>query len=238
VSALEVKGLRAGYGSLGVLDGVDIFVDKGEIVALLGANGAGKTTMLRAMSGVLRHGGSIKLNGVEISGLSAARRVALGLAHVPQGRGTFAGFTVEENLWLGAYTVADRSQIERDMDIWFTTFPRLKERRFQLAGNLSGGEQQMLAVARAMMNRPSVLMCDEPSLGLAPSITSELFAVLRDLSETRGMAILIVEQNASLTLEIAQRGYVMEHGAIELEGKAAELKENSMIQRVYLGLAV
>jgi branched-chain amino acid transport system ATP-binding protein len=237
VSALEVTGLRAGYGSLGVLAGVDIFVDKGEIVALLGANGAGKTTMLRALSGVLKHNGSIKLNGVEISSASAARRVALGLAHVPQGRGTFAGFTVEENLWLGAYTVVDRNQIEGDIELWFATFPQLKARRSQLAGSLSGGEQQMLAVARAMMNRPSVLMCDEPSLGLAPSITNELFAVLRDLSETRSMAILIVEQNARLTLEIAQRGYVMEHGTIELEGKAAELKENSMVQRIYLGLA-
>jgi len=187
---------------------------------------------------VLKHSGSIRLNGVEISGASAARRVALGLAHVPQGRGTFAGFTVEENLWLGAYTVADRSQIEGDIEVWFATFPQLKARRSQLAGSLSGGEQQMLAVARAMMNRPSVLMCDEPSLGLAPSITNELFAVLRDLSKTRSMAILIVEQNARLTLEIAKRGYVMEHGAIELEGKALDLKENSMIQRVYLGLAV
>jgi len=236
VSALEVTQLAAGYGPLGILTGVNLVVGKGEIVALLGANGAGKTTTLRALSGMLAHNGSIKLNGTEIKGTSAARRVALGLAHVPQGRGTFSGFTVEENLWLGAYTVADKAQIRSDMETWFATFPRLKERRTQLAGSLSGGEQQMLAVARAMMNRPNVLMCDEPSLGLAPAITQELFAVLRDLSVTRNMAILIVEQNARLTLEIAERGYIIEHGSIEIEGKASELKENSMVQRVYLGL--
>ena len=236
MSALEVTGLTAGYGSLGVLSDINLVVGKGEIVALLGANGAGKTTTLRALSGMLAHSGSIRLNGVEVTQLSAARRVALGLAHVPQGRGTFAGFTVEENLWLGAYTIADKAQIAADMETWFAKFPRLKERRTQLAGSLSGGEQQMLAVARAMMNRPSILMCDEPSLGLAPAITQELFAVLRDLSATRNMAVLIVEQNARLTLEIAERGYVIEHGSIEIEGKASELKENSMVQRVYLGL--
>ena len=236
MSALEVTQLAAGYGSLGILSGVNLVVGKGEIVALLGANGAGKTTTLRALSGMLAHNGSIKLNGTEIKGSSAAQRVALGLAHVPQGRGTFASFTVEENLWLGAYTVADKAQIRGDMETWFATFPRLKERRTQFAGSLSGGEQQMLAVARAMMNRPNVLMCDEPSLGLAPAITQELFAVLRDLSRSRKMAILIVEQNARLTLEIAERGYIIEHGSIEIEGKASELKENSMVQRVYLGL--
>ena len=236
MSALEVTQLAAGYGSLGILSGINLVVGKGEIVALLGANGAGKTTTLRALSGMLAHNGSIKLNGVEIKGTSAAQRVALGLAHVPQGRGTFPSFTVEENLWLGAYTVADKAQIKGDMETWFATFPRLKERRTQFAGSLSGGEQQMLAVARAMMNRPNVLMCDEPSLGLAPAITQELFSVLRDLSVTRNMAVLIVEQNARLTLEIAERGYIIEHGSIEIEGKASDLKKNSMVQRVYLGL--
>jgi branched-chain amino acid transport system ATP-binding protein len=237
VNALDIKGLVAQYGALRVIEGIELAVGQGEIVALLGANGAGKTTTLRAISGVLRHSGSIKLNGVEISGLSAAKRVGLGLAHVPQGRGTFASFTVEQNLWIGAHTVADRAQIVHDLESWFVRFPRLGERRHQVAGSLSGGEQQMLAIARAMMKRPQVLMCDEPSLGLAPSITNELFAVLHDLSRSRSMAILVVEQNARLTLEIAKRAYVIEHGRIALEGSAAELKSNTMIKRTYLGLA-
>jgi branched-chain amino acid transport system ATP-binding protein len=237
VNALEVSNLRARYGALNVLEGIALTVRLGEMVALLGANGAGKTTTLRALSGVLRHSGSIKLNGAEISGLSAAQRAARGLAHVPQGRGTFAGFTVEENLWLGAHTVRNRAQIASDIDMWFARFPRLAERRHQIAGSLSGGEQQMLAIARAMMQRPQVLMCDEPSLGLAPAITRELFAALRDLSRDQGMSVLVVEQNARLTLEIAERAYVIEHGAIELEGSAAELKSNAMIKRAYLGLA-
>jgi branched-chain amino acid transport system ATP-binding protein len=237
VNALEVKGLKARYGSLRVLEGIDLVVRQGEMVALLGANGAGKTTTLRALSGVLRHSGSIKLNGAEIGGVSAARRAGLGLAHVPQGRGTFAGFTVEENLWLGAHTVRDRVQIAADIKHWFTRFPRLAERRHQIAGGLSGGEQQMLAIARAMMKRPQVLMCDEPSLGLAPAITKELFTALQDLSKNQGMSVLVVEQNARLTLEIAERAYVIEHGAIELEGTAAELKSNAVIRRAYLGVA-
>ena len=237
MNALEVKGLRARYGALNVLHGIELTVRQGEMVALLGANGAGKTTTLRALSGMLRHAGSIKLNGTEISALPAAKRVALGLAHVPQGRGTFAGFTVEENLWLGAHTVKDRAQIASDIDAWLARFPRLGERRRQLAGSLSGGEQQMLAIARAMMQRPQVLMCDEPSLGLAPAITKELFAALHDLSKHQKMSILVVEQNARLTLEIAERAYVIEHGAIELEGTADELKSNAMIKRAYLGLA-
>jgi branched-chain amino acid transport system ATP-binding protein len=236
-NALEVKGLTAGYGSLVVVTGVSLRVGRGEMVALLGANGAGKTSTLRALSGVARHSGSIKLGGQEISGLSAAKRVGLGLAHVPQNRGTFAGFTVEENLWIGAHTVKNREQIAEDMEAWFARFPRLSERRRQLAGSLSGGEQQMLAISRAMMTRPKVLMCDEPSLGLAPAITEEVFRVLHELTHTRHMSILVVEQNARITLEIAERAYVIEHGAIEMEGSAAELKSNSVIKRAYLGLA-
>jgi branched-chain amino acid transport system ATP-binding protein len=238
MSALEITALAAGYGALDIVRGLDLVVGEGEIVALLGANGAGKTTTLKAISGVLKHAGSIKLHGAEIGRLSAARRTAFGLAHIPQGRGTFVEFTVEENLRLGAYTVADREQIEQDLARWFTTFPRLKERKGQYAGSLSGGEQQMLAIARAMMSRPKVLMCDEPSLGLAPSITAELFALLRNLSRERGMSILIVEQNAHLTLEIAARAYVIEHGTVELQGTAAALKENALVQRAYLGIEV
>jgi branched-chain amino acid transport system ATP-binding protein len=236
MTALEVRNLSVRYGSLTVVTELGLTVGRGEMVALLGANGAGKTSTLRALSGVARHSGSIKLNGAEISGLSAAKRVSRGLAHVPQNRGTFAGFTVEENLWIGAHTVKDRTQIAEDMQTWFDRFPRLAERRRQLAGSLSGGEQQMLAIARAMMTRPQMLMCDEPSLGLAPAITEEVFSVLQKLSQSRQMSVLVVEQNARLTLEVAERAYVIEHGAIELEGSAAELKSNSVIKRVYLGL--
>jgi branched-chain amino acid transport system ATP-binding protein len=236
MSAIEVSALSAGYGSLGILHGLDLNVRPGEIVALLGANGAGKTTTLRAISGVLRHRGSIRFDGVEMSRLSAAKRTALGLAHVPQGRGTFTDFTVEENLLLGAYPVRDKAQIREDIERWFAAFPRLKERRGQMAGSLSGGEQQMLAIARAMMTRPRLLMCDEPSLGLAPAVTTELFQLLRSLSRERGMSVLIVEQNAHLTLNIADRAYVMEHGAIVLQGSAAALKRDATVQRAYLGL--
>src|SRR5262249_8760164 len=160
----------------------------------------------------------------EIGRLSAARRVARGIAHVPQGRGTFVDFSVAENLRLGAYTIADRAQIERDIEQWFAAFPRLKERHAQAAGSLSGGEQQMLAIARAMMTRPRVLMCDEPSLGLAPAITGELFALLRTLARDRGTSVLVVEQNAHLTLEIAARAYVLEHGTVEIRGRAEDLR--------------
>lgn len=236
MSALQVSQLAASYGQLEVIRGIDLVLGAGEIVALLGANGAGKTTTLRAISGALKHSGSIKFDGAEIARKPAAARAAMGLALVPQGRGTFVDFTVEENLRLGAYTVADRAQIEEDIDYWFGKFPRLKERGGQLAGSLSGGEQQMLAIARAMMTRPAVLMCDEPSLGLAPTITTELFALLPDLSAQKGMAILLVEQNAHLTLEIAERVYVIEHGAIALEDSASALKENPMIRQAYLGI--
>lgn len=237
MSALQVSQLAASYGRLEVIRGINLVLGAGEIVALLGANGAGKTTTLRAISGALKHSGSIKFDGVEIGRKPAAARAAMGLAHVPQGRGTFVNFTVEENLRLGAYTVADWAQVEEDIDYWFGKFPRLKERSGQLAGSLSGGEQQMLAIARAMMTRPAVLMCDEPSLGLAPTITTELFALLPDLSAQKGMAILLVEQNAHLTLEIAERVYVIEHGVIALEDSASALKENPMIRQAYLGIS-
>jgi branched-chain amino acid transport system ATP-binding protein len=236
MSALEVTGLAAGYGAIDVVRDLNLTVGSGEIVALLGANGAGKTTTLRAISGALKHTGSVKLDGIEIGRLSAAKRTASGLAHIPQGRGTFVDFTVEENLHLGAYTVSDRRQIEEDLARWYDVFPRLKERRDQFAGSLSGGEQQMLAIARAMMSAPKVLMCDEPSLGLAPSITAELFTLLRDIARQQGVSVLIVEQNAHLTLEIAARAYVVEHGMVVLEGTAASLKEDAAIQRAYLGV--
>jgi branched-chain amino acid transport system ATP-binding protein len=232
---LQVRALHAGYGSIRVLHGIDFDVEDGAIVALLGANGAGKTTTLRALSGMIASRGRIALDGTDVNALGAAERAQLGIAHIPQGRGTFVDFTVEENLALGAYTVRDKRTIQRALDYWYGIFPWLAARRDQPAGSLSGGEQQMLAVARALMTEPRILMCDEPSLGLAPTITQELFALLARLNKERGMAILLVEQNARLTLKIAHRAYVIESGEIRLEGGAAELRDNPLIQRAYLG---
>jgi branched-chain amino acid transport system ATP-binding protein len=235
MTTLSVRGLHAGYGSIRVLHGIDFSVEEGAIVALLGANGAGKTTTLRALSGMIESRGQVMLEGRDVGAMSAADRARLGIAHVPQGRGTFVDFTVEENLALGAYTMRDRAAIRSALDYWYGIFPWLAERRAQPAGSLSGGEQQMLAIARALMTRPRILMCDEPSLGLAPAITQELFALLARLNKEHRMAILLVEQNARLTLKIAHRAYVLESGEIRLEGEAAELRDNPMIQRAYLG---
>ncbi len=235
MSLLTVQGLNAGYGLTKVLHQVSISVDPGEIVALLGANGAGKTTTLRALSGVIPAQGRILCNGIDLIDLHPAKRVEMGLAHVPQGRGTFINFSVEENLELGAYTVKSRRQIAGDMARWFDVFPRLRERRRQPAGTLSGGEQQMLAIARALMSRPRLLMCDEPSLGLAPAITQEMFNIFRRINEEERTTFLIVEQNADLTLRIAHRAYVMEVGAITTQGTAEELLASPSIQRSYLG---
>lgn len=235
MSLLQVRGLHAGYGATQVLRGISLEVSAGEIVALLGANGAGKTTTLRAMSGLLSARGKILFDGLDISAIHPARRVALGLAHVPQGRGTFGDFTVEDNLALGAYTVASHRQIAADMERWFEVFPRLRERRRQRAAWLSGGEQQMLAIARALMSRPRMLMCDEPSLGLAPAITQEMFRVFERINREHSTTLLIVEQNADLTLRLAQRAYVMETGEITLQGDSDELLASPSIQQSYLG---
>jgi branched-chain amino acid transport system ATP-binding protein len=232
---LKVRGLHSGYGSIRVLHGIDFEVEEGAIVALLGANGAGKTTTLRALSGMIPSTGEVLLDGKDVSRMSAAERTQCGIAHVPQGRGTFVDFTVEENLALGAYTVRDSAKIRQALDYWFGVFPWLAARKDQPAGSLSGGEQQMLAIARALMTEPRILMCDEPSLGLAPAITQSLFALLERLNKERGMAILLVEQNARLTLKIAHRAYVIESGEIRLEGAASELRDNPLIQRAYLG---
>jgi branched-chain amino acid transport system ATP-binding protein len=235
LNTLEVHGLRAGYGSIRVLHGLDFAVGEGAIVALLGANGAGKTTTLRALSGMIAGHGEVALDGEDVSRVSAADRARLGIAHIPQGRGTFVDFTVEENLALGAYTVKSREQIRDDMRRWFGIFPRLAERRTQRAGSLSGGEQQMLAIARALMARPRILMCDEPSLGLAPAVTRELFDLLQRLNQAEGMAILLIEQNANLALRIASSAYVLENGEITLAGSANQLRDNPLIKRAYLG---
>jgi len=234
-AVLQVHGLRAGYGSIRVLHGIDFEVKEGEIVAFLGANGAGKTTTLRALSGIIPARGAILLDGHDVIAMSADKRAQRGIAHIPQGRGTFVDFTVAENLALGAYLLRDKAAIRSALDYWDDIFPWLAARRNQPAGSLSGGEQQMLAVARALMTKPRILMCDEPSLGLAPTTTQSLFSLLERLSNERGMAILLVEQNARLTLKIAHRAYVIESGEMKLAGSAAELRDNPLIRQAYLG---
>jgi branched-chain amino acid transport system ATP-binding protein len=231
---LEATGLTGGYGQIQVLFGIDLTVDEGEVVVVLGANGAGKTTTLRALCGMIQAKGGVTFDGQSILGRKPEEIVRLGVAHVPQGRGTFADLTVEENLRVGAYVRTD-AEIGADMDRWYTTFPRLAERREQIAGNMSGGEQQMLAIARALMSRPRLLLLDEPSLGLAPLITRGLFEQLTEVSREMAMTLLIVEQNANLALDIADRGYVLEAGTIVTSGTAAELKSDEAVRKAYLG---
>jgi len=231
---LRVEGLRAGYGPVEVLHGLDLTVHTGEIVVVLGANGAGKTTTMRAISGTIARRGSILFEGREIAHASGDAIVRAGLAQVPQGRGTFVDLTVEDNLRVGAFTRKD-AETSSDIDRWFTTFPRLAERRTQKAGSLSGGEQQMLAIARALMSRPKLLLCDEPSLGLAPLITQELFRMLATLNAEEGTSILLVEQNANLAVDIAHRVYVLETGDIAASGDAASMRDDDSIRKAYLG---
>jgi branched-chain amino acid transport system ATP-binding protein len=235
VSLLEVTGLHAGYGAVRVLQGIDFTVDAGEVVVILGANGAGKTTTLRAVSGMIEGRGRVAFDGRDVLGRRCDQIAQAGMGHVPQGRGTIVDLTVEDNLRVGAYRRRD-ADIARDIDSWYESFPRLGQRREQLAGSMSGGEQQMLAIARAMMGRPKLVLLDEPSLGLAPLITQELFRKLRDLNREEGVSMLVVEQNASLALDIARRGYVLETGAIVVSGTSAELAGNDDVQRAYLGL--
>ncbi|GGE13951.1 MULTISPECIES: ABC transporter ATP-binding protein [Rhizobium] len=234
---LDLKNLSVFYGKTQALFDCSFSVGEGEFVALLGSNGAGKTTLLRAVSGLLPFKGSIAFSGMALDKIVAQKRLALGIAHIPQGRGTFSEFTVDENLSLGATIVSNRSQVREDKDRWYETFPRLRERRDQLAGNLSGGEQQMLAVARALMSRPKLLMCDEPSLGLAPSITQEILAIFKTLNKDHGMTLLVVEQNVDITLQYADRAFVIEAGQIVASGAATELIANEDIKKSYLGVA-
>jgi branched-chain amino acid transport system ATP-binding protein len=234
MALLEATGLCAGYGQVQVLRDVDFTVDEGEMVVLLGANGAGKTTTLRAVCQMIDTWGSVRFAGEELVGKKTERVVRRGIGHVPQGRGTFPELTVEENLEAGAYTRKDRAAVRTDIDRWFTTFPRLLERRTQQAGSLSGGEQQMLAVARALMSRPRLLLLDEPSLGLAPLVIQGLFLQFAQLNE-EGVTMFVVEQNASLALGVANRAYVLEAGQIVLSGAAEELKSDDSVRRAYLG---
>ncbi len=235
-AVLEVEGLRAGYGPVPVLHGFGLRVDAGEVVVLLGANGAGKTTTLRAISKSppAWAQGRVTFLGRDVSNVACEALVRRGLAHVPQGRGTFAELSVDENLRLGAFV--SPATADDDRDRWYDYFPRLAERRRQLAGSLSGGEQQMLAIARALMCRPRLLLLDEPSLGLAPQLIEAVFEQLGELNRTEGITMLIVEQNAELALEIAHRGYVLEAGALVLDGAAADLADNDEIRRAYLGM--
>jgi len=234
MSLLSIKGMQAGYGARSVLHGIDLDVEERQIQVVLGANGAGKTSLLRAISGTIAREGTVMFDGARIDGLPARKIVATGVAHVPQGRGTFADLTVDENIRLGAY-LRSGAEERQDRERWLTFFPRLRERLSQQAGSLSGGEQQMLAIARALMLRPRLLLLDEPSLGLAPIITQGLFKTLAAIRQETGMTMLIVEQSANLALEVADSGVVLESGQIVLRDSARNLAGNDEVRRIYLG---
>ena len=232
---LEATGLCAYYGATQALFGLDLAVEAGGITTLLGANGAGKTTALRALSGMVRAAGEIRFDGRPIAGRPVEQIVRLGIAHVPQGRGTFVRQTVEENLQIGAMTRRDHAAISADVERVYDYFPRLRERRRQQAGTLSGGEQQMLAVGRAMMLRPRLMLLDEPSFGLAPLIVQELFDILRALNREENVSILLVEQNASLALDLADHAYLIETGRLVIKGPARDIRDDETVRRSYLG---
>ena len=233
---LEAKGLRAFYGPVTVLHGIDLDVEQGEVCALLGANGAGKTTTLRALCRTkVRTEGSLTLAGEAIERKTTEQVARLGVGHVPDGRGTFLGLTVEENLRLGCYTRADRAACAGDLERMYGYFPRLKERWRQQAGTLSGGEQQMLAISRALMARPRLLLLDEPSFGLAPLIVREIFGILAKINREERVSILLVEQNARLALELAQRAYLLEGGRVVAHGSSEQMRQDDAVRRAYLG---
>lgn len=232
---LEVKGLNVFYGNIHALKDVSFNVNKGEIVTLIGANGAGKTTILHTVSGLIQpKEGSISLRGVKINSLSADKMLGHKMVHVPEGRRIFAEMTVKENLELGAYTRKDKKGIKDDIEEMYTRFPKLKERRKQLAGTMSGGEQQMLAIARGLMSRPEILLLDEPSMGLAPMLVQEIFDIIVEINKN-GTTVVLVEQNAAMALKIADRAYVLETGNIINEGPAKDLLDNEDVRRAYLG---
>ena len=232
---LKVSGLKVAYGGIQAVKGVDFEVKEGELVTLIGSNGAGKTTTMKAITGLLPlNDGDIQYLGKSIKGRGAWDLVKQGLAMVPEGRGVFTRMTITENLQMGAHIRNDKAAIEQDMDRVFTTFPRLKERKDQLAGTMSGGEQQMLAMGRALMSRPKVLLMDEPSMGLSPIMVDKIFEVVRDV-HNQGVTILLVEQNASRALEIADRGYVMESGVISMSGDAKKMLTDPKVRAAYLG---
>ncbi len=234
MSMLEASKLKVSYGGINAVKGIDLHVDAGEMVALIGANGAGKTTTLKAICGLLHHGGRVRYNGEDVSGRPAYQLVELGIALVPEGRGVFGRLSVEENLKMGAYVCNDKALIRDEIERMFHLFSRLKERRGQAAGTLSGGEQQMLAIGRALMSQPRLLLLDEPSMGLAPLMVEKIFEVVQQVSDD-GVTILLVEQNARLALDVSNRGYVMESGLVTLSGDSASLLDNSQVRQAYLG---
>ncbi len=232
---LEIKDLAVNYGMIAALKGISFEVNKGEVIALIGANGAGKTTTLHTITGLLpaKHG-SIMFNGVELTKTPAHKIVKMGIAHVPEGRRIFQNLTVLDNLKLGAFTRKDKDGISKDLNMVYERFPRLAERKSQIAGTLSGGEQQMLAMGRALMSRPSIIVMDEPSMGLSPILVSEIFDIIQSIRES-GTTVLLVEQNAKKALSIADRAYVLETGKIALSGKASDLINDESVKRAYLG---
>lgn len=235
MALLELKNVQTYYGAIHALKGISLSVEKGEVVTLIGSNGAGKSTTLKTISGLLRpKDGQILLEGKRIDGLDAHRITEMGIGHVPEGRKIFPRLTVMENLEMGAFTVASKADVAASIERGFTLFPRLKERAKQLGGTLSGGEQQMLAIARALMMQPKLLMLDEPSMGLAPILVEQIFEIVKTLNQ-QGVTILLVEQNALQALEVANRGYVIQTGEIALADTAANLRENKAVREAYLG---
>ena len=232
---LEVKNLNAWYGATQALFDVSFDLKQGGITTILGANGAGKTTTLRSMCQTVKTSGEVVFLGDRISGLATDKIVRMGMAHVPDGRGTFTDLTVEENLRLGAYSRKDKDAVSEDIEGVFEHFPRLKERLYQQAGTLSGGEQQMLAISRALMLRPKLLLLDEPSFGLAPLIVQEIFEIMRNINKTNGVSMLLVEQNASLALNLADHAYLLETGNVVLSGPAKDIRSDESVRRTYLG---
>lgn len=232
---LEIKDLCVSYGAINALKGISLTVNDGELVTLIGANGAGKTTTLHTISGLLNAAsGTISLDGVDIQKIPAHKIIELGMAQVPEGRHVFAQMTVLENLYMGAYSISDKKKTEENMEWVFQHFPRLKERSKQLAGTLSGGEQQMLATGRALMTNPKIVLMDEPSMGLSPLLVSEIFSIIKELQKT-GITILLVEQNAKMALSIADRAYVLENGKITMNGSATEMLNDDRVKKAYLG---
>jgi branched-chain amino acid transport system ATP-binding protein len=235
MALLEVRDLHAGYGRSEVLHGIEFQVEEGGITTVLGANGAGKTTLLRALCGMVRTRGHAVLGGVAIVGRATEDIVRLGVAHVPDGRGTFLNLTTEENLRVGAYTRRDRQAVAADFERVFTYFPKLKDRRHQQAGTLSGGEQQMLAISRALMLRPRLLLLDEPSFGLAPLVVQDIFRIMRTINQDEKVSMLLVEQNASLALDLADQAYLLETGRVVMSGPAEDIRRDESVRRAYLG---
>ena len=235
MAMLEIKDLKVSYGMIQAIKGISFEVNKGEVIALIGATGAGKTTILHTITGLLNaDSGSVTYEGKDITRMPGHKIVSMGIAHVPEGRRVFANMTVLQNLKLGAYTRKDKAEIAETLEMVYTRFPRLKERKNQLAGTLSGGEQQMLAMGRALMSHPQIILMDEPSMGLSPIFVNEIFDIIEEVSKS-GTTVLLVEQNAKKALSIADRAYVLETGNIVLDGKASDLLDNDSIKKAYLG---